>query len=85
MSGELLKLAVWVLALSAIAFGSSEDKISVDEIVQRHVQVLGGRDKIGAVQTTITHVEYREGTFVIPDAFVAKMHPTTERFAIRVW
>ena len=75
MSGKILKRAVWVLALSAVALGSSEDKISVDEIVQRHVQALGGRDKIGAVQSTITHAEYREATFVIPDAYVAKMRP----------
>jgi hypothetical protein len=75
VSGEFLKRAVWVLTLSAIAFGSSQDKISVDEIVQRHVQALGGRDQIGAVQTSIAHGEYREGTLVIPDAYVAKMRP----------
>ena len=75
MSGKLLKHALWVLALSAIALCSSEDKISVDEIVQRHVQALGGRDTIDAVRSTITHAEYREATFVIPDAYVAKMRP----------
>jgi len=75
MSGGLLRSAVLALTLSAIAFASGDDKISVDEIVQRHVQALGGRNKIDAVQTTITHAEYREGTFVIPDAFVAKMRP----------
>lgn len=75
MSGKLLKRAVCVLTLSAIAFASSEDKLSVDEILQRHVQALGGRDKIGAVRSTITHAEYREGTFVMPRAFIARMYP----------
>jgi hypothetical protein len=75
MSGEFLKRAVYVLTLSAIAFGSSEDKISVDQIVQRHVQALGGRNTIGTVRTTITRAEYREGALVIPDAHIAKMRP----------
>ncbi|MBV9778800.1 MAG: tetratricopeptide repeat protein [Acidobacteriaceae bacterium] len=75
MSGKLLKRGVSMLMLSALAFASSEDKMSLDELVQRHVQALGGQDKIDAVQSTITHAVYREGTFAIPDAFVAKMRP----------
>ena len=75
MRVECLQQTVWVLTLSAIAFAASEDKISLDEIVQRHIDALGGRDKIAAVHATITLAEYREGDFVIPHAFMAKMLP----------
>jgi hypothetical protein len=75
LSGKRLRHAVLVLALSAIAPCSSDDKISVDEIVQRHVQALGGRERIDAVDSTVTHAEYREATFAVPDAYVAKMRP----------
>jgi hypothetical protein len=49
--------------------------LSLDEILERHVQALGGRDKIDAIHSVIQHLEYREGSFVIPDAFVARMRP----------
>lgn len=75
MTSRLLRPAVWLLVLPVIAFPSGVDKISVDEIVQRHVQALGGGEKLGAVQSIITHAEYREGTFVIPNAFIAQMRP----------
>ena len=75
MRVEFLQQALWVLTLSAIAFAASEDTISLDEIVQRHITALGGRDKIAAVHATITLAEYREGDFVIPHAFMAKMLP----------
>jgi hypothetical protein len=71
----LLKCAAWAFTLTAIAVASTENKVSVEEIVQRHLQALGGREKLDSVQSTITHAEYREGTLVIPDAFVAKMRP----------
>ena len=84
MLNELLKRVICVLTLSAIAFASTTDKISVDEILRRHVQALGGRDKIGAVRSTITHAEYREGTFVMPEGLSSHACTrTTKRFAIR--
>jgi len=49
--------------------------VSLDEILERHVQALGGRDNIHAVQSVVQHLEYREGSFVLPDAFIARMRP----------
>jgi hypothetical protein len=48
---------------------------SVDQIVERHIQALGGREKIDAVHSTVQHLVYREGSFVLPDAFIARMRP----------
>ena len=60
MLNELLKRVICLIALSAVAFPSTPDKISVDEIVRRHLQALGGQDKVEAVRSTITRAEYRE-------------------------
>lgn len=75
MPGNLFKLAVWLIFFSANPFASGQDKISLNQIVRRHVQALGGRDKIDAVLSTITNGEYREADFVVPAAYVAKMRP----------
>jgi hypothetical protein len=48
---------------------------SVDEIVARHITALGGREKIDAIHSVVQHLEYREGSFVIPNAFIARMRP----------
>jgi hypothetical protein len=53
----------------------SERAAALDELLERHVQALGGRDKINAVHSVVQHLEYREGSFVIPDAFIAQMRP----------
>lgn len=75
MWSELTKHAVLATAFCALAFASSESKISVDEIVVRHIQALGGQAKLDAIQSVITRGEYREGTFAIPGAFMARMRP----------
>ena len=75
MLNELLKRVICLIALSAVAFPSTPDKISVDEIVRRHLQALGGQDKVEAVRSTITRAEYREGTYVQPHAYIARMYP----------
>jgi hypothetical protein len=62
------------VSVAAGAYGQKE-QLSLDEILERHVQTLGGRDKIAAVHSVIQHLEYREGSFVIPDAFIARMRP----------
>ena len=49
--------------------------LSVDQIVERHILALGGREKIEAVHSVVQHLEYREGSFVIPNAFIARMRP----------
>ena len=74
MSFKLLKCAICAFVLNAAAI-STENRVSIEDIVQRHVQALGGKEKLESVRSTITHAEYREGTLVIPGAFVAKMRP----------
>jgi len=59
----------------AVGSPSMHDGITVDEIVRRHIEALGGQHKVEAVRSTITHAEYREGAFVIPGAYIARMYP----------
>jgi len=47
----------------------------VDEIVARHMQALGGREKLNSIHSVVEHLEYREASFVFPNAFVARMRP----------
>jgi hypothetical protein len=63
------------MALFAAPWIWGQPTLSVDEIVDRHIQVLGGRQKLDAVQSVITRGEYREGSFAVPGAFMAKMRP----------
>jgi tetratricopeptide (TPR) repeat protein len=72
-------IAACVLFLAALGsvvhvFGQ-ESLPKLDEILQRHVQTLGGHDNIEAVRSVVQHLEYREGSFVIPEAFIARMRP----------
>ncbi len=60
--------------LSALTFGQ-DNSLSLDQIVERHIQALGGREKIDAVHSVVQHLVYREGSFVIPNAFIARMRP----------
>jgi hypothetical protein len=75
MRNEFLKGIVLIVTLYAIAFASNNPAISVQEIVDRHIQALGGRQKLDAVRSVITRGEYREGSFTIPGAFMARMKP----------
>ena len=47
----------------------------MDEIVARHMQALGGREKLNSIHSVVEHLEYREASFVFPNAFVARMRP----------
>src|SRR5690349_7401360 len=49
--------------------------ISADEIVQRHIEALGGKGRLDAVRAIIMRGEYREGSFTMPKAYMAKMRP----------
>jgi hypothetical protein len=66
----LLYMTLWV---NPLAWG--QPKISPDEIVDGHIQALGGRQKLDAVRSVVTRGEYREGSFAIPGAFMARMRP----------
>src|SRR5438067_9697528 len=74
MQGRLLRRAVFIVLITLAGYCLA-DNISVEQIVQRQIQALGGRDNIDGVRSTVTRGEYREGTFVIPGAYIAKMRP----------
>lgn len=70
------KLLTVVLLILAATLGSAQEKFpSVDEIVNRHIDALGGADKIAGIRATFVHGTYREGRFEMPHAFMAKMRP----------
>lgn len=76
MNSNFLSRVLFFFFVSIAAFACVQKKeLSLDEILERHVQALGGGDKIKAVHSVIQHLEYREGSFVIPDAFIARMRP----------
>lgn len=76
MKRSFLSSAVLFVFISAcVASFGQKEPLSLDEILERHVQALGGHEKISAVHSAIQHLEYREGSFVIPDAFIARMRP----------
>ena len=47
---------------------------TIDDIVNKHVQALGGFDRIHAIHAIILHGWYHEGSFRM-DTFTAKMRP----------
>lgn len=67
-------LLLGLLSLTMLAHGQS-GPLSVDQIVERHIRAIGGQEKLDAVRSVVQHLEYREGKFVIPDAFIARMRP----------
>lgn len=75
MRSQLIGVALLIMTLSATQWVWGQPTISVDEIVDRHIQALGGRQKLDAVRSVVTRGEYREGSFAIPDAFMARMRP----------
>jgi hypothetical protein len=48
---------------------------SVNEIVDRHIQALGGRGKLGSIHSVVQHLVYREGSYVNPNASIIRMRP----------
>lgn len=75
MRNAISGFALLVLVGLTIWARGQNEPLSVDQIVERHVQALGGRERLDAVHSVIQHLEYREGQFVIPDAFIARMRP----------
>jgi tetratricopeptide (TPR) repeat protein len=85
MISKLLRFAVCIVTLSASTFSLAQDKISVDQIVQRHIQALGGIEKIHALHSLVIHGIYHEpgeirssGPPLIPGAYQAFMRPYYE-------
>ena len=67
-------LLLSLLGLTISSYGQTQP-LPVDQIVERHIRALGGREKLDAIHSVVQHLEYREGKFVIPDAFIARMRP----------
>jgi hypothetical protein len=63
------------LAFSVAVAAVAQQKLSVDQIVDGHIQALGGKANIDAIQSITYRLTYREGSFAIPDAYMAKMRP----------
>lgn len=61
--------------LSFNLLAASQDTLTVEQIAERHVQAIGGHQKIDAIHSIVFHLTYREGSFVLPDAYMAKMRP----------
>jgi hypothetical protein len=47
--------------------GDCQQALTVERIVARHIEVLGGQQKIDAIHSIGFRLTYREGDFVIPD------------------
>ncbi len=75
MRSEMTKLILLVGALCSAGHANDDVKISVDEIVERHIQAIGGHKRLDAIHSVSTRGEYRESTFSFPDAFMARMRP----------
>jgi len=71
------RIVILLVALIAmkVPLHGEQAELSLEQILDRHLQALGGRDTVNAIHTMIQHLEYREGSFVIPDAFIARMRP----------
>ncbi len=63
----------FTLALSIL--GTCQQPLTVEEIVARHIEALGGQQKIDAVHSLVFRLTYREGDFVMPHGYMAKLRP----------
>jgi hypothetical protein len=74
MSRRFIQLLVtFTLALST--FGACQQLVTVEKIVTRHIEALGGQQKIAAIHSIVFRLSYREGDFVMPHGYMAKMRP----------
>jgi hypothetical protein len=75
MLPSFIRPALLALILATILPAWAQPQLSVDEILEHHIQALGGREKVDAVHSLITRGEYREASFAVPGAFIARMRP----------
>jgi TolA-binding protein len=76
MTSKLFSHCLLLTCFAASLAGFAQNApLSVDQIVDRHIRALGGREKVDAVHSVVQELEYREGSFVIPNAFIARMRP----------
>jgi hypothetical protein len=76
MKCNFLAAGLYLVYVSMTALAYSQNKLpTVDQIIERHLQALGGRDKIDAVHSVVEHLVYREGAHVNPNALIVRMRP----------
>jgi hypothetical protein len=74
MTRRIIELLVgFTLALSIP--GICQQPLTVETIVARHIEALGGQPRIDAIHAVVFRLTYREGDFVMPDGYMAKMRP----------
>jgi hypothetical protein len=71
----LLKRLLFTAALLAAPMLQAQNTLSVEQLVDRHVNAIGGRENIEKVHSVTKHLVYREPSFTIPNAFIALMRP----------
>lgn len=71
MLKRFLLAAVLIFACTLHA----QSPLSLEQILQRHIEALGGQAKMDSIHAVAKRLTYREGSFVIPNAFVAQMRP----------
>jgi hypothetical protein len=69
----ILLLLTFTLILSIA--GNCQHPPTVERIVARHIEALGGQQKIDAIHSIVFRLTYREGDFVMPHGYMAKMRP----------
>jgi hypothetical protein len=74
MTKRTIQLLLTFALVSAIP-GNCQQAVTVERIVARHIEALGGQQKIDATHSVVFHLTYREGDFVMPDGYIAKMRP----------
>jgi hypothetical protein len=85
VKSKLLRYAICIVALCASSYSPAQDKISVEQIVERHTQALGGIEKIHALHSLVIRGIYHEpgempanGPPLIPHAYQAFLRPYYE-------
>ncbi len=73
IKGIVLPLVTFAFALPVP--GRCQQPVTLERIVARHVEALGGQRKIDAIHSIVFRLTYREGDFVMPDGYMAKMRP----------
>jgi len=75
MKAKLFIPGLLALLMSFGVASTGQEKLSVEQIIEHHIQALGGQQKIDTIHAIVYHLTYREGTFVMPHGYMAKMRP----------
>jgi len=65
----------FISALALVLLGAAPAAPSMDELLRRHVDALGGAAAVASVHSFVLHGWYKEGSFRLDDTYVAQMRP----------